>query len=205
MGSAIFFGEAESGDGQTLLGLMNNLSVIQCGFIQRAAKAVCFSAVLFTLTGCGMQQEGSKDLNVQIGDSIPAFALKDVEGNMVSSQELLGKPYVVAVFATWCPPCKMELAALEKDVWQPLKEKGVGVIGINFGDEDASLVSGFAEELGLTFPMLVDMPGKFRQEVGISAVPQSLVIGPDGKIINMHIGFTDESVAATARELEAAL
>lgn len=171
----------------------------------RALSVFCVAIGLSLMAGCNMQQGSVDNFSVNIGDAVPAFSLKDLDGNIVSSEELLGKPYVVAIFATWCPPCKMELAALEKDVWQPLKDKGVGVIGINYGDEDGELIRNFAEENGLSFPMLVDMEGRFRQQTGVTAIPQSIVVGPDGKIIDLHVGFTDESVAATERELRAAL
>lgn len=171
----------------------------------RTAWAACAIFFAVALAGCENRQGGSKDFNVKIGDPVPAFSLKDIDGNIVSSKDLLGKPYVVAVYATWCPPCKMELAALEKAVWQPLKEQGIGVVGINYGDEDANLIRGFAEEIGVTFPMLVDQEGSFRAEAGVSMVPQSLVVGKDGKILDLHVGFTDESIAATEEALNAAL
>lgn len=175
------------------------------GILLPVIWAAYLAFALIALAGCEMQQGSGDSFNVQIGETVPAFSLKDVDGKIVSSEELLGKPYVVAIFATWCPPCKMELAALEKDVWQPLKDQGVSVVGINYGDEDADLVRSFAKENGLSFPMLVDMEGSFRQKTGVSAIPQSIVVGPDGKIIDLHVGFTDESIAATERELKAAL
>jgi peroxiredoxin len=157
------------------------------------------------ISGCGVSSRGSSEWNVKVGDPVPEFSLKDTDGNIVSSDSLKGKPYAIAIFATWCPPCRMELQALEKDVWQPLKERGVSIVGINYGDEDAQLISTFAGELGVTFPMLVDETGSFRQKAGVSMVPQSLVIGPDGRILDLHVGFTDEAVVSTREELKAGL
>lgn len=171
----------------------------------RVALTACLVVASFALAGCGMQQGSGDSFNVQIGDAVPAFSLKDLDGNIVSSEVLLGKPYVVAIFATWCPPCEMELTALEKNVWQPLKDQGIGVVAINYGDEDEDLIRSFAQENGLSFPMLIDTEGSFRKKTGVTAIPQSIVVGADGRIINLHVGFTDESIASTERELKAAL
>lgn len=167
--------------------------------------AVCIAILLAGVTGCEMNAGRSSEWNVQVGDPVPEFSLQDVDGNTISSESLKGSPYVIAIFATWCPPCRMELEALERQVWQPLKDKGAKVIGINYGDEDAELIRQFASELGVSFPLLVDESGSFRQKAGISMVPQSLVIGPEGRITDLHVGFTDEAVISIGEELEAAI
>lgn len=163
------------------------------------------AVLVITLAGCEIRPHGDSGWSVKIGDPVPAFSLQDIDGSTVSSESLKGKPYTIAVFATWCPPCKMELEALEKQVWQPLKDQGASVVGINFGDEDAAVIRKFAQDSGVTFPMLVDESGSFRKQAGISVLPQSLVIGADGRIINLHIGFTDEAVVSTREELQSEL
>lgn len=158
------------------------------------------------LAGCGGgSSKGSGYFSVSTGDQLPEFSLQDYEGNEVSSESLLGKPYVIAVFATWCPPCKAELAALESDVWQPLNDKGASVIAINNGDDTRDEIAKFAAENGLSFPVLVDETGSFKNSVGVSVLPQSLVVGPDGRIVSLHVGFTEDAVQSIAGELRALL
>jgi peroxiredoxin len=153
------------------------------------------------LTSCNMQQRDAAG-NVQIGDDVPTFYLKSPDGTTVGSDDLKGRqPYVVAVFATWCPPCKMELKAFEKELWEPLKDSNIGVYGINYGDETADQIQQFAQELGVTFPLLIDEPGEFRKAVGVQGVPTSFVVGKDGKIMDIHLGFTDEGVASIKKQL----
>lgn len=143
--------------------------------------------------------------NTSAGEDLPAFNLQDaVTSKFISKEDLLGQPYVVSVFGTWCPPCKLELAAFQKQLWEPLKDDGIGVYGINLGNEDAATIKGFAESNGLDFPLLVDEDGEFAKKVGVTGVPHSLVVGKDGKIIEVHQGFSDEGVAAIKRELQAA-
>lgn len=155
------------------------------------------------LAGC--QPASRSTGSTSAGEDLPAFTLTDaVTGQSISKEDLLGKPYVVSVFGTWCPPCKLELAAFQQQLWEPLKDDGIGVYGINLGNEDAATIKGFAESNGLTFPLLVDEEGEFAKKVGVTGVPHSLVVGKDGKIIEVHQGFSDEGVAAIKRDLQAA-
>lgn len=180
---------------------MINFSEYRASGGRTVSKILASLLITGTLVGCGSRQ-GSQSGNLSIGDEVPAFYLKSPDGKAVSSDPVNGKPYVVAVFATWCPPCKMELAALETEVWQPLKDQGIGVYGINYGDEDEDQIREFAQATGATFPLLVDKDGDFRKTAGVSAVPQSYVVGGDGKILEVHTGYTDEGVASIKRLLQ---
>lgn len=166
-----------------------------------------FALIVFTLlasmlfvTGCTQQRDS--DWRVQIGDKVPDFSLKDLEGKTWSPAELKGKPYLMAVFATWCPPCKEELQALETQVWQPLKDLGIQVIAVNFGEEDTETIKRFASDERLSFPILIDEPGSLRQELGVQMIPQSVVVGPDGEILNLHTGYDPDALRGTVQELK---
>ncbi len=165
------------------------------------AKLALPTALVFL---CACAPRSNSEWALSAGDAVPAFSLESSAGETVSSESLLGKPYVISVFATWCPPCKTELLAFEEKLWQPLKDQGISVVAINYGDEDTSTVAEFVRTNNLTFPVLVDEAGEFRQKTGVAAVPHSLVVGPDGKIIDLHLGYTDESVTAIGETLKEA-
>jgi peroxiredoxin len=164
--------------------------------------AVLVLAIAVGLAAC--TPGGGQVGNVQVGDEVPPFYLKTPDGQTVGSDDLKGKqPYVVAVFATWCPPCKTELVAFEKELWQPLKDSNIGVYGINFGDETPEQITEFGSDLGVSFPLLVDETGDFRTAVGVQGIPTSFVVGKDGRIKDIHVGFTDEGVASIKKQLVA--
>lgn len=165
---------------------------------------VSFLVGLFTLSAC-VSSPGGGSGTLQPGDELPAFYLKTPGGEAISSDDLKGKPAVISVFATWCPPCKIELKEFESELWQPLKDSGVHVIGINYGDEDADQISSFANELGVTFPLLVDEEGEFRSGLGIRGIPQSYVVDKDGRIQDVFTGYTDQAVASMKRQLSEGL
>lgn len=165
-------------------------------------KKFAASLVLVSLCACSPSLES--EWSVEVGDKVPEFSLVNTDGETVSSATMLGKPYVISVFATWCPPCKTELIALEEKVWQPLKDQGIGVLAINYGQEDAATIGNFFRSNNLTFQALVDESGSFRQATGVAAVPHSMVVDADGDIIELHLGYTDESVAQIAETLKEA-
>lgn len=157
---------------------------------------LCLGGFLFmSLVLGGCKESSSPDWSVKVGDDVPAFKLEDVlTGETITSEGMLGKPYIVTIFATWCPPCKRELLDLQGNAWEDVKTRGAGVIGINFGDEDSRTIAEFAENHELSFPLLVDQAGEFRKAVGATMVPQSMVIDSKGKIVELHLGYTEESV-----------
>lgn len=166
------------------------------------AKRLAAPFALVALCACSPSFES--EWNVELGDKVPEFSLKNSDGDEFSASSMLGKPYVISVFATWCPPCKTELIELEQKVWQPLKDQGIGVLAINYGQEDAATIGNFFRSNNLTFPALVDESGSFRQATGVAAIPHSMVIGPDGEIVGLHLGYTNESILQIAETLKAA-
>lgn len=165
----------------------------------------CFIALTLFVTAlliAGCAQQKDPDWRVQIGDMVPDFSLKDLDGKTWSPEELKGKPYLMAVFATWCPPCKEELQALETQVWQPLKDQGIQVIAVNFGEEDEETVKRFASDERLTFPILIDESGSLRNDLGVQMIPQSVVVNPDGVILNLHTGYDPDAMRGTVQELK---
>lgn len=170
-------------------------------FFRLVSTGGCIALGVYLFAGCGQSSDSASAWNVRVGDKVPEFSLKDTEGNVFSSASLLGKPYAIAVFATWCPPCKQELTALETQAWQPLQDKDVKVLGINFGEEDAGTIADFKTKIGLTFPLLVDEAGAYRKTLGVNMIPQSLVVNSQGVITQLHEGFTEESVKNIGEEL----
>ena len=75
---------------------------------------------------------GAAEKALKVGDTAPAFALKDPDGNLVSSQELLAAGPLVITFyrGVWCPYCNMDLQALQEAL-PKLKELGAQLVAIS--------------------------------------------------------------------------
>lgn len=116
----------------------------------------------------------------------PAFAVSTVGGDEFSTAALDGKPMVVNFWATWCGPCRKEMPALES-ASQRYADR-VAFIGIDQG-EDAETIRAFADELGVTFPLGLDL----EQAVGadlynVSGLPTTFFVDAQGIIRRVWMG-----------------
>ena len=122
----------------------------------------------------------------QIGFTAPDFTLETLDGGTVTLSELRGQVVVINLWATWCPPCRAEMPALER-VWNQYRDDGLTVLAVN-QQERASRVRAFVEELGLTFPVLLDRNGTVGARYRLRALPTTFFIGRDGVIRDVVLG-----------------
>lgn len=91
------------------------------------------------------------------GDKLPDFHLKSAVYGDVSSAELKGKVVLVSLFATWCGPCQLELAEIEKTLWPEYKDNKdfvLLVIGREHTDEQLRLIMNGRNSLSRYIPIL---------------------------------------------------
>ena len=131
------------------------------------------------------------------GQPVPAFGNADLAK---------GRATLVNVFASWCAPCRVEHPVLvglaETDA---VKQGKVALVGMNYKDE-AENARRFLGALGNPFSAVgVDRSGRSAIEWGVYGVPETFVIGPDGRILDKHVGPLDQAAAAKllARALKA--
>lgn len=122
------------------------------------------------------------------GKPVPAFGNADLAG---------GKATLVNVWASWCAPCRVEHAVLmglaETDA---VKQGKVALVGMNYKDE-AENARRFLGALGNPFSAVgVDRAGRGAIEWGVYGVPETFVIGPDGHILEKHVGPLDQMAAS---------
>jgi peroxiredoxin len=116
----------------------------------------------------------------------PAFALDTLNGETYSNENLQGKIVVLNFWATWCPPCRAEMPALDA-VQRANTDNRVIILGVN-QMEDAQTVETFAREFNLTFPLLRDADGAVSAQYQVSALPTTFFIDQRGVIRNVVIG-----------------
>jgi len=122
------------------------------------------------------------------GQPVPAFGNADLAG---------GRATLVNVFASWCAPCRVEHPVLmglaETDA---VRQGKVALVGMNYKDE-AENARRFLGALGNPFSAVgVDRAGRAAIEWGVYGVPETFVIGPDGRILEKHVGPLDQQAAA---------
>jgi peroxiredoxin len=92
-----------------------------------------------------------------------------------------GKVVVMNFWATWCPPCKEEMPALEA-LYRAERSRGLVVLGIDQGESPATAAA-FARAHGITFPILVDSDQQYATSYVSVGLPTTVIVGRDGKVI----------------------
>jgi cytochrome c biogenesis protein CcmG, thiol:disulfide interchange protein DsbE len=157
-------------------------------FVPLAALVILIAVGAFLLTREGEREQFTAGM---VGRAAPAFALERLDGGEVlTSDEMRGRAYVVNLFASWCTPCRAEHPQL-----MALRRQGVEIVGIAYKDRREASVA-FLTELGDPFSAVaMDPEGRFGLELGITGVPETFVIGPDGVIRAAYRGpLTEEAV-----------
>ena len=123
---------------------------------------------------------------VEVNYAAPDLQLLDVNGGVVSLDIYRGKVVLVNLWATWCPPCKAEMPALQS-FYEEYKDTGFVVVAIDNG-ETLDLVKPFVREYGLTFPIWLDEDYMTEKAFGTINLPSSWVIDRTGKVRLLWVG-----------------
>lgn len=114
------------------------------------------------------------------------FQLPDLQGNDVKLSDYLGQVVFLNFWATWCGPCRSEMPSMEK-VYNDLKDEGFVILAVDLA-EDGNTVQNFVDELGLTFPVVLDKTGEVGAAYDARSIPTTYLIGRDGNILGRAIG-----------------
>jgi len=124
----------------------------------------------------------------QAGFSAPDFTLQTPTGESYTLSELRGQAVLVNLWATWCPPCRAEMPAIEK-MYQEYKDQGFIVLAINMTyQDDPFAIVPFTKEYGLTFPILLEETGDVASAYQLRSLPSSYFINRAGIIAEVVIG-----------------
>ncbi|HAZ12337.1 MAG: hypothetical protein A2X86_03780 [Bdellovibrionales bacterium GWA2_49_15] len=134
----------------------------------------------------------------------PSMELADLQGKAYSLQNLKGQWVMLAFWATWCGPCRMELPELET-LYKRFRQKNLVILGISTDQVDPSAIQKFAEELKLTFPILHDESGQVAGDYQATALPSLYLISPEGKLVGVARGAKSWSDSETFNQFESLL
>jgi cytochrome c biogenesis protein CcmG, thiol:disulfide interchange protein DsbE len=126
---------------------------------------------------------------LKAGSVMPDFALKSLDTSTVHLNQYLGKPVIVNFWASWCIPCRDEMALFER--YYQYQNGNLIVIGVNY-EEPIDIVRPFVLGNQITFPVLLDEQGKIRDQFMIRGFPTSLFINSKGIFVAENIGALDD-------------
>jgi len=132
---------------------------------------------------------GLFSLNAQ--NSLPALTLKTMNGKTINTSELSKDgPIVIALWATWCVPCKNELDAISGvyEDWQD--ETNIKLYAVSVDDSrTVKRVKPLVNGKGWEYDVLLDTNHDLKRALGVSTVPVTLIV-KDNKIVYRHSGYT---------------
>jgi thiol-disulfide isomerase/thioredoxin len=134
-----------------------------------------------------------------VGDRAPDFIVESLAGSVKKLSNYRGRPLLVNLWATWCPPCIEEMPVLNR-LQEAYRGGGLIVLGIA-GDEDVEAVGRFLRENTVKFEILLDPQGAVGTEYGITGYPETFLIDREGKIAGKFVGPLPSDGAGPAADL----
>jgi cytochrome c biogenesis protein CcmG/thiol:disulfide interchange protein DsbE len=141
---------------------------------------------LVVLLGVGLGLNPREVPSPLVGRPVPAFDLERLRhpGQRLTHEDLKGKVSLVNVWATWCEGCRAEHPLLVRIA----DDTGIPIYGINYKDAREPALA-WLSRLGDPYTASgFDQAGKVGLDLGVYGLPETFVVGPDGRIAYKHIG-----------------
>ena len=165
------------------------------------APLVLLAGLLAVLAWYNFHKRERYEPRAMVGQSVPATALTDLQdGTRIDLKSLAAgynHPILVNVFASWCEPCRGENPLLME-----LKQKGVTIIGVAWKDEAKNTITYLSQNDDPYARTLSDTSSQAGLALGITGVPETFIVAPDGRITDKVGG---PIVPNTLGEVEKAL
>ena len=138
---------------------------------------------------------------VKDGHTAPDFEVQMFDGSTIKLADLKGKVVLLNFWATWCPPCRAELARVEKDIIERFKGKPFVFIPVSRG-EKRETVAAFREKMGYTFPMGLDTESTIYNKYAQTYIPRNFLIDKKGKVVKASVGYDEAEFAELIKLIE---
>lgn len=165
-------------------------------------RALWTGVLIFLAVRLGPQVGALTGIGPALG-SAPELRFVTLDGVEIGPAQMEGRVVVVNFWATWCPPCRLEIPSLQK-VHTDLEAEGVLVVGLSTDAGSPNDIRAFLEERGVTYPVGMASPAHRRAFGGVRALPTTFILDRDGVIRHRVFGFFAPPAmrAAVSRLLE---
>lgn len=157
------------------------------------------AALTLLIVGVGVLMSGGDDrradpLDGGLGRRLPVVKLTTLDGDVASWDQFEGKPMVLNLWASWCPPCIKEMPDFEA-VHQDVQDR-ITFVGLNSQDI-AEQAKAMAVQTGVTFTLLRDARGDVLEALQGIGLPMTVFVDADGRIADIHNGpLTEDELRA---------
>ena len=141
---------------------------------------------------------------VKVGQVAPDFSVEMLDGRTIKLSELRGKVVMLCFWATWCPPCRQEMAHLQEGVLDHFAGKDLVVLPISRG-EKREVVEKFIADNGYTFGVGLDPERAIYDQYASNFVPRTFIINKAGRVVYRVAGYDEETAEAVNAAIAKAL
>lgn len=133
-----------------------------------------------------------EEYGLRSGNTAYDFQLEDMDGNTVQLSDFRGQKVFLNFWASWCPPCRVEMPHLQNFYEE---NEDVVVLGVNVvsSESNPANASAFIDELELTFPNLYGVEDVVNLYM-VESLPTSYFIGTDGTVYERVVGPVTEDI-----------
>jgi cytochrome c biogenesis protein CcmG, thiol:disulfide interchange protein DsbE len=164
------------------------------------AIVAALGLVLFLMS----TQLGAELFPLKIGAKAPSFSALPLAANAEPKgiDDYRGEVVLLNIWATWCGPCRVEMPSMQR-LEELLGPMGLRIVAVSIDAPGMEKrIQEFTEELKLSFEILHDAPGKIEQQYQTTGVPETFIIGRDGRVRRRIIGADDWASPANIAFLE---
>lgn len=139
-----------------------------------------------------------QELGLDINEFAPDFELENLAGEKVKLSDYKGKKVILNFWATWCPPCRVEMPFMQNYYEEYKDSSNVEILAVNMtkierGDKLEN-VQKFVDENSLTFPILMDKDGEIMDLYRVRAYPTTYILNTEGMVTDRVVSSLDEKI-----------
>jgi thiol-disulfide isomerase/thioredoxin len=165
---------------------MNGVALPQLSGILGATIERCLCALLLCFAAANPTAIASTPGEVPIGGTLGDATLQGLNGPSRKLSAFRGKPLIINVWASWCGPCRAEMASLERLAWRD-KMQYFAIIGIST-DDYADQAKGTLRNTNATISHFLDAGQQMENMLGASRIPLTVLVAADGRILKKIYG-----------------
>ena len=130
--------------------------------------------------------------SVTVGKPLPDFTLPTLDSNLettISRVDLLGEPFLVNIWATWCSTCLVEHPFLYE-----LSKNKVRIVGVNYKDDSSAAIKWLEKYKNPYEVTVFDQKGRLGFDLGVTGAPETFLVDKQGNIVYRHLGVVNQAI-----------
>ena len=160
-----------------------------------------FVSALVLVAGLFLIYLSSHSVGIKVGQPVPDWSLVNQKGNREKLSDYRGQVVLINFWATWCPPCVFEMPSLQR-LYHQFEGKNFKVLAVAVDEGGWGAIGAFLKRVPVEFPLFWDQTGAVADLYGVSRLPESYLIDPQGLVIKRFSGPVEWDSPETVRLIE---